>query len=139
MYCRHINPHLFQFKFKYEDGSTARKIFKKGDDIFSFDLKSAYHHISIYKSHRTYFGFHWGSKYYVFNVLAFGLSTAGFIFSILVREIIKFWRSKHLRVVAYLNDGIGGAETFENAFKDSKSIKADLSKFGFISAEEKFQ
>jgi hypothetical protein len=30
-----------------------------------------------------------------------------------------------------INDGIGGAETFENAFKDSKSIKADLSKFGF--------
>ena len=56
--CRHINPHLFQFKFKYEDGYTTRKIFEKGDYIFSFDLKSAYHNISIYKSrHRTYLGF----------------------------------------------------------------------------------
>ena len=37
--CRHINPHLFQFKFKYEDGSTARKFLEKGDYIFSFDLR----------------------------------------------------------------------------------------------------
>ena len=65
------------------------------------------------------------------------MSTASFIFSKLVREIIKFWRSKHLKFVAYLDDGIGGAETLENAFKDSKSIKADLSKIGFIIAEEK--
>jgi hypothetical protein len=67
------------------------------------------------------------------------LSTASFIFSKLVRKIIKFWRSKHLKVVAYLDDGIGEAETFENAYKDSKSIQVDLSKFGFIIAEEKCQ
>ena len=64
------------------------------------------------------------------------MSTASFIFSKLVREIIKFWRSKHLKVVAYVDDGIG-AETLENAFKDNKSIKADLSKIGFIIAEGK--
>ena len=63
----------------------------------------------------------------------------GFITSKLAREIIKFWRSKHLKVVVYLDEGIGGAETFEKAFKDSKSIKADLLKFGFIIAEEKRQ
>ena len=67
------------------------------------------------------------------------MSTAGFIFSKLVREIIKFWRSKHLKVVAYPDDGIGGVETFENAYKDSKSIQVDLSKFSFIIASEKCQ
>ena len=65
------------------------------------------------------------------------MSTASFIFSKLVRKIIKFWRSKHLKVVAYLDDGIGEAETFENAYKDSKSIQVDLSKFGFIIARGK--
>ena len=46
--CRHVNPHLFQFKFKYEDSSTARKIIEKGDFGFTFDLKSAYHPILIF-------------------------------------------------------------------------------------------
>ena len=43
--CRHVNPHLYQFKFKYEDSSVARQMFDKGDQLFSYDLKSAYHHI----------------------------------------------------------------------------------------------
>jgi hypothetical protein len=68
-----IQPFCNKYSTSFEtkpDGSTARKIFEKDDYIFSFDLKSAYHNISIYKSHRTYLGFQWGSKYYIFNVLA---------------------------------------------------------------------
>jgi hypothetical protein len=25
--CRHINPHLYQFKYKYEDATVARQMF----------------------------------------------------------------------------------------------------------------
>ena len=32
--ARHINPHLYKFKHKYE-----------GNWVFSYDLKSAYHHL----------------------------------------------------------------------------------------------
>ena len=39
--ARHINPHLFKFRYKYEDAVTARQMFKKSDYIFSYDLKSA--------------------------------------------------------------------------------------------------
>ena len=40
--CRNLNPHLAQFKFKYEDVSVAKQIFQKGDFLVTFDLKSAY-------------------------------------------------------------------------------------------------
>ena len=46
MDCRNFNSHFYQFKFKYEGGAVARNIFEKGDFLYSFDLKSAYHHIS---------------------------------------------------------------------------------------------
>ena len=39
--CRHINPHLHQYRFKYGDGKVAREMFDVGDFIFSYDLKSA--------------------------------------------------------------------------------------------------
>jgi hypothetical protein len=39
--CRHINPHLHRFRFKYGDGRVAREMFDIGDFIFSPDLKSA--------------------------------------------------------------------------------------------------
>ena len=46
--CRHINPHLHKFRFKYEDASVASQMFKKGDYCFTYDLRSAYHHIEIF-------------------------------------------------------------------------------------------
>ena len=42
---RHINRHLFKNKFKCEDVSVAKEVLRPGDFMFSFDLKSGYHHI----------------------------------------------------------------------------------------------
>ena len=78
--CRHINKHLFQFKFKYENSEVAKTMFEVGDHLFSFDLKSAYHHVVICPDFFTFLGFQWEGKYYVFHVLPFGLATAGYIF-----------------------------------------------------------
>ena len=50
--CRDINSHLIQFRFQYEDVSVAKQIFQKGDFLFAFDLKSAYHHIEIFEDHK---------------------------------------------------------------------------------------
>ena len=79
--CRHINLHLYKFKFRLEDGSLARNMFVTGECLFIFNLKSAYHHVPIYEKNREYLGFSWAFKglchvrYFVFNVLPFGVST----------------------------------------------------------------
>ena len=83
--ARHINPHILKIKHKYEDATTARQMFEKGECIFSFDLKGAYHHISIFHEDTTYLGFKWKNEYYVYTVLPYGLYTIGYIFSKLVR------------------------------------------------------
>lgn len=36
------------------------------------------HHIEIFRPHRKDLGFYWNSKYFVFNVLPFGISTLHF-------------------------------------------------------------
>ena len=55
--CRHINPHLHKYRFKYEDGKVVREVFDVGDFIFSSDVRSAYHHIDIFEELQQYFGF----------------------------------------------------------------------------------
>ena len=135
--CRHVNPHLYQFKFKYEDSSVARQMFDKGDQLFSYDLKSAYHHIMIHQDDRTYLGLHWDGTYYVFNVLPFGIATAGFIFSKVMREVVKHWRENQMRVIMYLDDGLGGASTLTEATQVSSRVKSDLIRLGFLIAEDK--
>lgn len=139
--CRHINPHLFKYKCCFEDHSVATGLFQTGDFLFTFDLKSAYHHVMILKSHRTYLGFHWTqhgvTRYFVFNVLPFGISTAGYIFTKLLRAVVKSWRGKGHKVIVFLDDGIGGAQGKERAVEMSAFIRQDLLAFGFLLADEK--
>lgn len=94
--ARHINPHLYKFKHKYEDATTARQLFNREDFIFSYDLKSAYYHLKICHADRTYLGFQLENQYYLYNVLPFGLATSGYIFSKVMRTIIKYWRDHHV-------------------------------------------
>ena len=46
-------------KFKCEKLHTIKNIFAKGFFVFSFDLKSGYHHIDIFPDHRKYLTFSW--------------------------------------------------------------------------------
>jgi len=139
--CRHINPHLFKFKCTFEDQSVARKMFTKGDFLFTFDLKSAYHHIEIFEDHRTYLGFSWflnGKKrYFIFNVLPFGISVAGFIFTKTLRVVVKHWRSIGHRVVMFLDDGLGGHRDPDCAAEMAHFVRSDLQNFGFLLADDK--
>ena len=57
---RHLNRFLYKCKFKYEDLCVAMLRFKKGDYMFSFDLKSGYHHIDIAEAYQKYLEFSWG-------------------------------------------------------------------------------
>ena len=139
--CRHINHLLCSYKFKYEDVSVVKQLFKQGDYAFCFDLKSAYHHIQLFDLHRTYCGFAWTEQgrtdFYTFCVLPFGLKTAGYIFSKLMRVVVAYWRSMGFRIVMFLDDGIGGDKSYQEALHVSKFVRESLPKFGFLIAEDK--
>ena len=59
---RHLNRFLWKQRFKYEDLRVAMLLFERGDFLFSFDLKSGYHHVEIAKIHTKYLGFSWGGE-----------------------------------------------------------------------------
>ena len=85
-------------------------MFQKDDFLFKFDLKSGYHHVDIYEPHQKYLGFAWETEgkvsYFVFAVMPFGLSSACYTFTKLLRLLIKYWQGLGLRAVVYLDDGI---------------------------------
>ena len=68
----------------------------------------------------------------MFRVLPFGLSSAGFVFTKVVREIVKYWRSRSYPVVVYLDDGIAFVETCKGAEVIAEKIKSDLIESGFV-------
>ena len=129
---RHLNRFLWKQKFKYEDLRVAMLLLEKNDFLFSFDLKSGYHHVDIAREHWKYLGFLWQGRYYVFTVLPFGLSSACYIFTKLVRPLVGYWRAKGLRIVVYLDDGLCAVQGESRARAASALVKDTLDHSGFV-------
>ncbi len=70
----------------------------------SVDLKNAYYHIPIHKDHRKYLVFRVGQQLYQFNVLPFGLTSAPFIFTRILKTVVYTLNKQSSTVIAYLDD-----------------------------------
>ena len=140
---RYINQHLSLRvpKTKYEDMRTFRDLFEKGDFFFKVDLNSGYHHLDILESHQKYLAFSWitdgKERFFVFTVLKFGLATAPFIFTEVVRVLIKHWRGIAIRIFAFVDDFLGEAKSREEDAETSAQVNGDLERSGFIVCPEK--
>ena len=98
---RYLNSFIATTKFKYEDIRTVRDLFNKGDYFFKADLKSGYHHLNIFEQHQKFLSFAWNidgvTRYFCFTVLVFGLASAPFVFTKVVRTLIKYWRKSGIK------------------------------------------
>ena len=119
---RHVNQHLFKSKFRCEDISIAREVLNPG-----------YHHVEIFPEHRQYLSFSWifssgVTRHFQFSVLPFGLSSAPYLFTRLLKPLVKKWRTEGKSIVVFLDDGLGAAADYAKARISSLSVHADLLK-----------
>ena len=133
---RYVNQFLPVRKFKYEGLELVPTLFQPGDYFTTFDLKSGYHHVDIHEDIWPYLGFSWDSgitrRCFMFRVLPFGLSTACYVFTKLLRPLVRRWRSRGLRCIVYIDDGIYAAESQDQCVEGTKMIIDDLTSAGFI-------
>ena len=101
---RHVNRYSWKQKLKYEDLRVAMMLFNPGEWMFTFDLKSGYHHNDIVLHYRKYLGFAWGGEYYRLAVLPFGLASAPYAITKILCPLVRLWRSKGLQAILYLNE-----------------------------------
>lgn len=106
-----MNRYVWKEHFKFEDWSVAFEYLYPGGFMYKFDVISAYHHIDIAPSQQTFLGFSWiengFTKYYVFTVLPFGLTSAPFIWTKCLRPIVKHIRENGIFFVLFLDEGWG--------------------------------
>lgn len=111
-------------------------LFRKGEYFFAFDLKSGYHHVDIHEDCQQYLGFSWVRegvrRFYTFRVLPFGLSTACYVFTKLLRPLVKRWRSKGIRSIVYIDDGIIVSKSEHQCLMDQKLVLSDLKQAGLV-------
>ena len=92
---------------------------------------------------QKYLGFQWDTgttiNYYVFNVLPFGLSTACYLFTKVMRPLVRLWRGRGLKAIVYLDDGIVAVKGKREAILESQLVKKELESAGFVINVEKSQ
>ena len=139
---RHINLHVFKQKFKCEGLHTIRDIFSEDYFVFSFDLKSGYHHVDIFPDHRKFLAFSWhfGTncvRYFQFSVLPFGLSSPPFIFTKLIKPLEAFWRLQGIPIAIFFDDGVGAGSSRDIAESNGSVVRSSLAQCGFLVNQEK--
>ena len=140
---RMVNKHLLKRKFKYEGINLIPDMCSRGDYFVTFDLRSGYHHVDIHPECWTYLGFSWLfngiRRFFVYKVLPFGLSTACYVFTKLLRPLVKRWRFAGLRVILYIDDGFCVGSTAAECGRGKEVILNDLDRAGFVLNFEKSQ
>ena len=111
--------------------------------MFSFDLKSGYHHVEIFEGHQTYLGFSWKHsisnlvKFYVLTVLPFGLSSAPQVFTKILKPLEKHCRYQGICVAVFLDDGWGIEKDSQVCGVVANAVRADLSRASFVTNVDK--
>ena len=138
---RYVNAHVWKEHVKFEDFKVLKGFIHKDCHMFNFDFKSGYHHVEIFEEHWEFLGFAWSFKgkkrFFCFVVLPFGLCSAGRIFTKVCRVLVKHWRRNGIKIVIYIDDGIGTAKSLQKCEWAAKFVKLSIEKSGFIINAEK--
>jgi len=76
----------------------------KGAYLFKADMKSGWQHVPIHPVHASLMAFQWKEHLFVFNVLAFGDSTAPEVFTYLTVPMRRVLSSHGIRSDMYIDD-----------------------------------
>ena len=91
-------------RFRMESLSAILPQLSPSDWAISLDLKDAYLHVPIADSSIPLLGFHVDGRTYCYRALPFGIKTAPWIFTRIVRAVAAELRKKGLRLFCYLDD-----------------------------------
>lgn len=132
-----LNKFIKTEHFKLEDGRTVTKLLGKGDFMASLDLKDAYYLIPVHESCHKYLRFKFKNALFEFVCLPFGLNTAPYVFTKILKPVISHLRLSGFLSVIYLDDLLIIGNSFKKCRENLKKTRNLLTSLGFIINEQK--
>ena len=65
------------------------------------------------------------------------MCSAPYVFTKVLRQLVKYWRGRGHLTLMYLNDGLGGDTSFESAKSLSDTVRQDIVSSGFTPNDDK--
>lgn len=103
----------------------------------TIDLKDAYFLIKIHDNSKKYLRFQWKDNLYEFNVLPFGLNTAPYVFTKIMKPVVKLLRCAGYLSTIYLDDLCLVSHSYNDCYDNVNTTKKLLCSLGFIINESK--
>jgi hypothetical protein len=121
------------------EGISSLQVLIRRDDYFvKIDLKDAYLTIPIHEDNRKLFRISWGrGVLYQFRCLAFGLSSAPWLFTKILKPVVTLLRKLGIRLTIYLDDILILNTSAEGVRRDYILTVSILGKCGFLINMEK--
>jgi hypothetical protein len=123
---RYVNQAMVVPKFRMETLSSLSELLRAQDFMVSFDLKSGFWHIPLAPEAQQYVAFSWRGKFYCFCRLPFGLASSPWAFTKVLRQLVKYWRSRGIRLLPYLDDFLFMAISFVEASELAARVLRDF-------------
>ena len=106
---KELNRYVISPHFKMENISNLKDVILPRDWMCKIDLKDAYLSVPMHRSNWKFLRFSWKEEYYQFQTLPFGLTSAPYVFTKLLRPVAALFRQEGLRILVYLDDCRGGS------------------------------
>lgn len=132
-----LNKFIESPHFKMEDTRTVTRLIHKNCFLATIDLKDAYFLVSVDKADRKFLRFYFDKVLYEFTCLPFGLASAPFAFTKLLKPLLVKLRSQGIICVNYLDDFLIFGDSFKKCSDSIQETISLLTSLGFIINFEK--
>lgn len=129
---KRFNDFIVAPHFKLEDWKTVVRLLSPGDFMASVDLQEAYLLVPIHQDDRKFLRFRFQGQLFQFRALPFGLASAPYIFSEILKPVLSTLREKGFLSVVYLDDFLFIAPSFQKCAENISTTTRLLSSLGFL-------
>ena len=105
---------------------------KKGQWVYSIDLKDANFQITIHPASRKFLRMEFPGMVFQFTALPFGISTAPWLFTKVVEVVKELFHRDRLSLHQYLDDWLGDAQSKQEAQTRCKLLVRICARLGFL-------
>lgn len=134
---RPLNHFMPDRHFKQEGLKTVKSLLRPGDWMIKIDLKDAYFHMAIHKDFRQFLRFVFQNQMYEFTCLPFGLKHAPWLFTKLIRKVLRILRQQGVRLVHFIDDFLLIGRDPQQLAHHAKLFLELFQKLGFVIHPEK--
>ncbi|XP_046746413.1 uncharacterized protein LOC124411363 [Diprion similis] len=136
---KELNELISAEHFKLEDRKAVINLMSEDCFMATVDLKDAYYVVPVAESDRKFLRFRHNNQLFEFTCLPFGLTTAPYVFTKILKPVMANLRRRDFLSVIYLDDILLFGRSYEECQSNTLSTRLLLGQLGFVINEKKCQ